>query len=541
MGDARLAIIISLILLIAGGFVYYLETSYSQFNFYESDLAINGSNVKEMLHYLTDEDYHTLYRNFQSYINAPNQIISNSVSITNVNCSAGTSYYNTVSSCYNDNSLIPSSCLPYTEPNEYGCTFGDIYGFNKGKNYWISAEYTVHPENLFKIKNDYYIKFVVYGENRHPKLITGENFMVQNTITDKEYFPDEQVIIYLPYSGNMSKFNIINQQDFEFDDKTWRHVSILLLSLFPGIIFFFSWYFFGRKPSANVPDRLSTYPNKRKASEVAAFFNLPFGSKNSRLISTLLTDFYNRKIIDISLRDKNKKVYIRIAKDKPDSMNKIEKEFMRVLKFFKEHSEKEGEYFLLDASKIKWKERSELIKISSSFSSSIREEKKEFLSENIPIFCVLAMIALLIGAALILSFITLTFIFFSIILVFIVSVTSTLFTKFKKDYYLEYMQWQSFKRFLKSSSLKLHGHKGTIIWGEFLVYATALGVAKKVLEEMKRLKIITEEQYNAYSVICYPYVLSSHTGNFGGSGSGVGGGFGGAGAGGVGGGGGGGR
>ena len=34
--------------------------------------------------------------------------------------------------------------------------------------------------------------------------------------------------------------------------------------------------------------------------------------------------------------------------------------------------------------------------------------------------------------------------------------------------------------------MKLHGHKGTIIWGEILVYATALGAAKKVLKDLKQ-------------------------------------------------------
>jgi uncharacterized membrane protein len=56
--------------------------------------------------------------------------------------------------------------------------------------------------------------------------------------------------------------------------------------------------------------------------------------------------------------------------------------------------------------------------------------------------------------------------------------------------------------------MKLHGHKGTIVWGEFLVYATALGVADKVLKEMKDQKIITENQYNSYVIISSPNTLS---------------------------------
>jgi hypothetical protein len=39
----------------------------------------------------------------------------------------------------------------YTERNEYGCSFGDEYGFKEGEEYWIEASYTLHPKNLFEI------------------------------------------------------------------------------------------------------------------------------------------------------------------------------------------------------------------------------------------------------------------------------------------------------------------------------------------------------------------------------------------------------
>ncbi len=542
MREKTTAVIIGLILVFSGIFVYSLQINYSSFNFYKSELTINETKVQEELSYLADRDYHTLYRNFQSYVSATGEDYPNSVWIKEVSCSNGNPYFNTLTECYNNDFSMPSDCLSYTEKNEYGCSFGDVYGFKEGGNYWIKAEYRLQPDNFIKVNDKFYVKFVVYNENAHKRLVVGENFIINgHVIADRDYLSDEQVIIYIPYEKSTAGLNIINQENFEFDDKNLRHFILLLLSLCPGIIFFSIWNFFGKERSKiDVPKRLSMYPNKRKASEVAAFFNLPFGSASPNLVPALLTDFYYRKIIDI--KTKGKEIYVKINRYNKNSLNKIEKEFIHILKFFNENSRKEDRYFLLDYSKINWKDKIELGKIYSSFNSSITRQKKEFLSEKGPVYWIVAIIFPFILASFSSAVIIWGFMIIAGLSILIFSFSSTLLVQFKKDYYLEYQQWQSFKKFLRSSpSMKMHGHKGTIIWGEFLVYATAFGIAKKVLNEMKKQKIITEKQYNAYFVISSPYNLSSHTGNFSSGSGGIGGGFGGAGGGGVGGGGGGGR
>ncbi len=542
MKEGALAIIITGILLLIGGLVFSLQLNLTSFNFYKSELTINGSHIQEKIYYTPDQNYHTLFRNFQSYIASPGENISNSISIKNVYCSSGTPYYKTFSGCYDSNS-IPSNCMNYTEINEYGCTFGNDYGFKKGENYWIESYYKVNPENLFEINSNYYIKFIAYGANAHKKLVFKENFIVKDSVIVKEkYHPDEQVIIYILYKENTQGINIIKQEGFEFDDKLWNHMLIHLICLLPGILFFFIWFFFGKENSSpNIPERLSMYPNKRGASEVAVFFNLPFGSASPSIIPTLLTDFYHRKIIDI--KTKEKELYVKINKNNSSSLNEIEKGFMKILRLFEEDSKKKKEvYFLLDYSKVRWENKNALGKLYSNFSSSINKEKKEYISDKGPVLWITGVILLSILSSFLSSMITLGFVILSGLLIFISSFVSILLIKFKKDYYKEYREWQSFREFLKESpSMKMHGHKGTVLWGEFLVYATALGVAKKVLEEMKKQKIITEQQYNTYFIICYPSHLSNHTGGFTSSSGGVGGGFSGAGAGGVGGGGGGGR
>jgi len=37
--------------------------------------------------------------------------------------------------------------------------------------------------------------------------------------------------------------------------------------------------------------------------------------------------------------------------------------------------------------------------------------------------------------------------------------------------------------------MKEHGHRGVVLWEKYLIYATALGVAKRVLEELEKRRI----------------------------------------------------
>ena len=89
---------------------------------------------------------------------------------------------------------------------------------------------------------------------------------------------------------------------------------------------------------------------------------------------------------------------------------------------------------------------------------------------------------------------------------------------------------------MNSFSIKTATHKTVVIWNEYLVYATALGVPKRVIEELKANNLIDERQVSMYNGV----ILASSA-SFSSASGGAGGGFGGAGGGGAGGGGGGGR
>ncbi|VVB78980.1 Uncharacterised protein [uncultured archaeon] len=566
MKERNLAITITLILAILGIILGVLfssgilfsnnfTNSYYEFNFYKSDLKINGTHVEEKLYYTPDKNYHTLFRNFESLITPKGDYsVKNSVIINSVNCGAGNPYYKISGSCYTmPDFQTQNSCKPYTENNEYGCTFGDTLGFEEGNNFWISSEFTLNPDNLFKINGKYYIKFIAYGRNKHKTLTTEDNLRITgNAVYTNKYLSKEYVIIYIPYEGEINNFNIIEKPNFEYDSIPKKKQSMIiiiitsiffiLLHLIPSVLFFCSWYFFGKElTEEDVPSQLSQSPTDRKPWEVASFFNPPFGRIDSNFFSTMLFDFYRRKIIDLKLVKKffGNNLLIKINENKATNLDNIEKEFLIILKKLKESCPKKevsNDYFNLNKSLSSYKTKLEMSSIYQTFQKSIDEESKKYLEKKgLPFFMISSLILCFISFFTVITIFFLSFI--SIFIVIILSVGSSLLIKYKKDFYIEYQKWQSFKKWLKGSpAMRESKFKGVVLWEKYLVYGTALGVSKQVLKELKNEGIIDDRRYNFYSGV---YVASNSFATS--SGGGHGGGFGGAGGGGVGGGGGGGR
>jgi len=207
---------------------------------------------------------------------------------------------------------------------------------------------------------------------------------------------------------------------------------------------------------------------------------------------------------------------------------------------------RDGEYFNLKkaSGSVKVMFYSDLKSQAQAVQKKIKKEGKKYLSNtavySISIFAFLAYMVFIasIEVGIDILFLTLLYFFSSVILQ-VVNYNTSILMRFKGEYYEEYLQWQGFKgHFPKYSTLKTMGHKGTILWGPHMVYAAALGVAKKALKEMESHGMISKKDYVIFASM--NNVGSSVAGSSGVSGSGgVGGG--GVGGGGVGGGGGGGR
>jgi uncharacterized membrane protein len=543
-----IVLIISVILLLGGVAAVYLGIQ-DKFNFNYSNIIVNGTHIQEELHFNPDKAYHTLFRNFASLVywkDSPD-IFPNSVAIENIQCSVGNAYIRDYSGmCYNP--AGSSNCYSYTENNEYGCAFGDDLGFSKGEEYIINSEYELHPENLFKINNNYYIKFVAYSSENHIRL-DEKNLVVQgNVIKNKKYFSDQNVILYIPYIGDKTSFNIIELKNFEFDSNSkhiWKEILFVFFSFFPGIFFFILWFILGREISyEEVPSELSTFPNKRKFWEVAAYFNPPFLKVGKNFFSTTLLNFYNKKIIDI--KEKNKEIYIKLNKFQGDE---IEKEVYDILENIKANLKSnrdkdivDGEYFNLKKA-MNDNPSLAVYKRFTNLQDKIKNEGKTYIKENSSKMIIISslFVILIFAIAGFMSSILISLYILTFLIMVILPFTGAIFSKYNGEYYIEYQKWKAFKSYLKNSfSIKTATHKTIVIWNEYLIYATALGVPKRVIKELRNYNIINENQMNIYNGIIIGNAFGFSNGGAGGSSFG-GGGFGGAGGGGVGGGGGGGR
>ncbi len=343
-----------------------------------------------------------------------------------------------------------------------------------------------------------------------------------------------------------------------FAHKLWIFLlwfgRVVLISL--PLVLLYIYYNFGKEKKFVVPSFLSFVPNPDRPPW---FVNLVFtgdafeGDENA-FFATLL-DFYRRGIIDIegdkiilkggSLKDPyEKKVYFilrRLSKEeggnlvfKPEYVEELKNKEPERLKFLK------GEINLLLNYKnpvvsVQFVDDrgARVVKGLLSVSFSITfflfivfsfEKRVFFYTFDIYPFVVL--------------FSGFTF------ALFLVSLLPTqFFGRWKENYYLERLQWEAFKNFLSDlAAIKKYAPQDISIWKEWLVYGTALGVADKVIEAMRELKVELPEvqkidalrgQFKvSYSILNslasdLSSVSSASGGSFGG-----GGGFGGGGAGG---------
>jgi uncharacterized membrane protein len=249
-----------------------------------------------------------------------------------------------------------------------------------------------------------------------------------------------------------------------------------------------------------------------------------------------MLDFYHRKIIDVKTEKAffGEKLLVKILKSS-ENLDPIE---LKIYEILKSIEKEKGKFFELKTS---FGNSFEVRAKSRQLQKEVKKISKEIVSvTGITILTTLAFISFYVvffflgGYSISPAFVIVLIAGLFGIIIF--SRTSAVFSRHKKDYYREYLHWQAFKRYLKNSfSIKNADHKTIVMWEDYLIYATALGVPKKVIKELEANHIITAAQAKMYTGI---YV---HTSSFATASGAASGGHGGAGGGGVGGGGGGGR
>lgn len=406
----------------------------------------------------------------------------------------------------------------------------EIYINNSAKN--IIKIFT-HPPFKISKENDFYI---IRGKSQRNGLIEFE--ILLNSTNQKFLFHDKNLMEktinenerYHLYYGIASIFS---------------YVLKIIVFAFPLLIAVI-YYLHGRERKFFVPKYLSFIPKKRKPWMVNLLFKKDATDfDNDGLYATLL-DLHERGNIRI---ENGKEIKIKLISE--EGTDRYEN---KVYSFLKKHSENgifstnllkeeikslKGDETAL--SKLK-KEMDSLYKVRDArdFIINGRYLMLKYFSLSLLIFLISISLYLKYFYAYPVLFDVFFYsLIFSIQFLSTVLAPSTLFGKWKKEYYKEKLQWDAFKRFLLDMAhLQKYSREDILIWKDWLIYATALGIGKKVTESFKKLDIRIDEIdlvpaiYISFASVNRTMIATYSSSGHGSGGFSAGGGFGGGGAGG---------
>ncbi|MGJ8454556.1 DUF2207 family protein [Pseudothermotoga sp. U03pept] len=84
----------------------------------------------------------------------------------------------------------------------------------------------------------------------------------------------------------------------------------------------------------------------------------------------------------------------------------------------------------------------------------------------------------------------------------------SVFSRWNRDGLLYYLKWKNFEKFIQDfSALSTYPPQSVAIWDEYIVYATALGVAKRVIENLQKLYPEPPSSPVTGTVYRYPVVI----------------------------------
>ncbi|HUU74829.1 MAG TPA: DUF2207 domain-containing protein [Methanoregulaceae archaeon] len=334
-------------------------------------------------------------------------------------------------------------------------------------------------------------------------------------------------------------------------------LGIVMVLLTP-FLFLAIYHRYGREKKFTVPQYLSFIPHpEMKPWEVNLIFKGDATNFDADGYYATLLDMHRKKILTIHEKAGGEAVVIRVNQD--HSEDGYEE---RVLAFLREvgtdgvvDSDELG--ILAEQAKTDKMAESRIIRYQQALSGVTRRTNPRLIARYIvdgrdhiiPLvfigaaFCVISIIISVIAIPLIRLLVPSAILWGFMILESGIALAfpSTLFGHWKGDGYKEKLEWDAFAYFLSDLALmKKYAPSDISMWGEWLVYGTALGVGDKVVKAMKDLDISIPEadvplgvRTAFFPVLFFAPPSSGGGGGFGGGGSfGGGGGFGGGGVGG---------
>jgi uncharacterized membrane protein len=330
-----------------------------------------------------------------------------------------------------------------------------------------------------------------------------------------------------------------------------------ILVILTPLLFILLYLKSGKEKNFTVPEYLSTIPNKKLTPwQVNLVFSKDaFESDENGFYATLLS-LHKQKKLRMSEKPDKKGILIELLD--PESTDRYEQNVLNFVSLYSgDDNVLDTEYFESIAKSARHSSADEHLALAvkenlqSLTSGSDETISGKYATDGrgllLP-FIIGGIIYLLLAAALFVfaedaagTIFIAIFLGIAMIVQAVVAILfpSTVFGNWKEDYYKEKLEWDSFKNFLSDlSQIKKYSPDDINMWGEWLIYGTALGAGKNVEKAMKELNInISESGYFYPHYIWYAgfYSISTFTPpSQGGSGGGfgAGGGFGGGGAGG---------
>lgn len=459
----------------------------------------------------------------------------------------------------------------------------------------IQFYYKVYPEKTAKSTN---VKIIIYfpGDiNQTTRYIHSKDYLLEINdnvlIISKKVGAYEiiEVNILMPkswFTGNLpkeyytaSQINDLEnnwQKDYDIylrdNVKQEPTTGVLILYFFlifgvPIILLFLIWLIFGKDIPVKKTGYLGSYERELPGPEdpIQAHYLITGEMSNYWFLSAIMYLVWKKQYELIKTEEKslfNTEKY-KLVKIKNSKNIELPKYVLKVKNFFEKYYPN-GEINLDDLRAGKTENNKDLFFSTLDFQMEFTEMQKgikkdldDWNKKNkyfIKIGIILAWIAIFMYFNFVVYGISIlfkgylfpnwiSFVFFGLIfLIIILNLAirskfsfSVIFGRFSKEGRVKNLQWTNFKKYITDFSLiKQHPPQHIILWEEYMVYATAFGVAKETSKAIKTAmpeEVSKNQQFIVYSSFTQSSIAAS-TSSYGGGGHSGGGGFGGGGGGG---------
>ena len=396
---------------------------------------------------------------------------------------------------------------------------------NEGIKYWLNPSYYVENSNW----NGNSLEI-------ETKRIPVENYFEIHAAIPASQFNTEKPFYAVKKSGDGLAIMEKNQKEYEdsLNSKNTFYTIVAILMILSVIIPIGAYLIYGREPKISYD---AIYEKEPPTDDSPAFVNAFVGKGDVGNVGMdgfqgTIMDLINRKYIlidstnvnpDDSKKTQSKSLKLKIDRTKISELEPFEQQLMHILLMFEQNGEVDLHYLSSSLSNEsiakQFKERYD--NWGSSFKNRYfgdEELSKFFIGTGSMIMNIYGIIGIIIGfIGIIIPFFSFgptpdapPILFYSGILLLIMGIISLAlpqtvggrWTEYGKEYH---DKWMNFKKYLTDFSLiKEHPPESVTIWNNYLVYASALGIADKVKKSMEMYVPAGElERYDSYSFYRY--------------------------------------